>query len=362
MRKQITFPILVTLLFLTILFSDITNQVKANDINATDADLPEWSVGNFWEYDFYINAISIVRISVSSLEFKVDSVSLNEYNMRLFGCVDELIYGTYDYSGLVPYVTGNAIIDRSSLAINNCKLIFTGIIDLVLEIGFNPDLFDFPLTINKQWSINSNFMLSVMENNVLDTPITNTLKVSLSDLYEGYDSFLITGGDLNKLWYSPDVGFIVSLDTSVEVLKSILLELSATNFNHMADAPNIATIQGPASGKYGEVNQYNVSTTDDQGDQVFYKVDWGDRTQSDWLGPYDSGEPVVINHKWQKKGDYNIRVKAKDINNFQTVWSAPYPVSMPRRISLFNGPFMTFLQNRPGLSTFFRLLFQLIPT
>jgi len=87
---------------------------------------------------------------------------------------------------------------------------------------------------------------------------------------------------------------------------------------------------GPTSGKAGTSYSYSSSTTDPDGDQVWYKWDWGDET-SGWLGPYDSGDTVTASHIWNEKGDYNIRVKAKDVHGEESPWSDPLAISMPKR-------------------------------
>lgn len=87
---------------------------------------------------------------------------------------------------------------------------------------------------------------------------------------------------------------------------------------------------GPSSGQIGTEYSYTSSTIDTDGDTVYYFFDWGDGTDSGWLGPYDSGEGVSATHTWTGPGGYEIKVKAKDIDGAQSEWSEPLPVSMPR--------------------------------
>ena len=87
---------------------------------------------------------------------------------------------------------------------------------------------------------------------------------------------------------------------------------------------------GPSNGKVGVVNTYTSNTIDIDGDKVFYFWDWGDGTNSGWLGPYNSGEICETSHIWENKGNYEIKVKAKDINGQESEWSEPLCVSMPR--------------------------------
>jgi hypothetical protein len=88
-----------------------------------------------------------------------------------------------------------------------------------------------------------------------------------------------------------------------------------------------------------------ISTTDPEGEQVYYKIDWGDGICSDWLGPYVSGEKVMVNHTWIDKAIYKIRVKAKDANGYQTFWSNPYIVTMPKNKIISNLLLFKFLEH-----------------
>jgi hypothetical protein len=66
---------------------------------------------------------------------------------------------------------------------------------------------------------------------------------------------------------------------------------------------------------------YETSTTDFEGEDVFYWFDWGDNTTSGWLGPYASGANVIASHSWSARGPCIVKVKAKDINDQESQWS-----------------------------------------
>jgi len=82
--------------------------------------------------------------------------------------------------------------------------------------------------------------------------------------------------------------------------------------------PNIPIIQGKQHGRKNEIQIFSVSSIDPDGDDVFYKIDWGDTITSDWIGPYPSGEQVHIDHIWSKDGTYIIQIKAKDIDDMES--------------------------------------------
>jgi carboxypeptidase T len=92
--------------------------------------------------------------------------------------------------------------------------------------------------------------------------------------------------------------------------------------------PETPSITGTTSGKVGETYTYTFVTTDPDGDNVYYYIDWGDNTNSDWLGPYASGLEKTANHTWSKQGTYTIKIKAKDIFNAESDW-ATLSVTMP---------------------------------
>jgi hypothetical protein len=75
---------------------------------------------------------------------------------------------------------------------------------------------------------------------------------------------------------------------------------------------------------------YTAITTEPDGDILYYMFDWGDETTSEWLGPYDSEQECSTEHSWETKGNYNVRVKAKDSMNEESPWSDPLPVNIPK--------------------------------
>ncbi|VVB60562.1 Cell surface glycoprotein [uncultured archaeon] len=99
---------------------------------------------------------------------------------------------------------------------------------------------------------------------------------------------------------------------------------------------------GTAQGKPGSEYTYATSTVDPDGDQVFYLWDWGDGSNSGWLGPYSSGTIISTTHTWAAKGSYNIKVMAKDIHGKESGWSDPLPIKMPYT---FNKPLFQFLES-----------------
>lgn len=86
---------------------------------------------------------------------------------------------------------------------------------------------------------------------------------------------------------------------------------------------------GIANGEIGVKYTYTTTTTDPEGDQMWYMFDWGDQTNSGWLGPYKNGEICEAVHTWAERDNYNIKVKAKDNSGEESPWSDPLAIVMP---------------------------------
>ena len=90
------------------------------------------------------------------------------------------------------------------------------------------------------------------------------------------------------------------------------------------------TPEGSKKAKVNVEQKYNTYTTDPQDDDIYYLFDWGDGTQSQWLGPYSSGDTCTGTHTWEEEGNYEIKVKAKDPEGHESEWSDSLTVAMPK--------------------------------
>ncbi|GAJ15868.1 unnamed protein product, partial [marine sediment metagenome] len=130
----------------------------------------------------------------------------------------------------------------------------------------------------------------------------------------------------------------LDLTLSVEWLGEGSLEININIINNEElpnDPPEKPTINGPTSAKTGEDHEYTFVTTDPDGDDVYYFVDWGDETNSSWLGPSNSGEEVTATHTWSEDGIYIVRVKAKDMDGAESDFET-LKVTMPINQALIN--------------------------
>jgi len=85
---------------------------------------------------------------------------------------------------------------------------------------------------------------------------------------------------------------------------------------------------GPTSGKIGVDYTFSTSTTDPDADaQLFYQWSWGSE-ESDWLGPYTSGQMIQTMHQWATAGDYQVKARAKDNYGSESAWSDPLTIQI----------------------------------
>jgi hypothetical protein len=92
------------------------------------------------------------------------------------------------------------------------------------------------------------------------------------------------------------------------------------------------TPHGSTIGKIDTEYSFTTSTTDPNNDLIYYQFDWGDNTITPWYGPYNNSEPIHLSHTWENRGNYEIRVKAKDTNNSESNWSDPKIITIPTNI------------------------------
>ncbi|HIG99719.1 MAG TPA: hypothetical protein HA258_03960, partial [Thermoplasmata archaeon] len=86
------------------------------------------------------------------------------------------------------------------------------------------------------------------------------------------------------------------------------------------EPPETPSITGPAQGTIGFSYGYNFTTVDPDNDDVYYYIDWGDGTYSEWIGPYPSGMEITRVHTYSEQGTYSLRAKAKDIFDAESDW------------------------------------------
>lgn len=109
----------------------------------------------------------------------------------------------------------------------------------------------------------------------------------------------------------------------------------------------ITTITGPTSGRLRKTHGYEVSAIDPQGDDVYLYVNWGDGTNTDWMGPYASEEVITVDHRFSERKNYTIKAKAKDISGNEGP-EQPLKISVSKSLS-------QSIQDYPILNMLFKI-------
>lgn len=120
-------------------------------------------------------------------------------------------------------------------------------------------------------------------------------------------------------------------------------------------APDTPSLSGSLVGERNTTYIYSAITNDTDDDQLWYYFDWGDGTNSSWIGPYHSGEQLSQSHTWLKKGIYTIKCKVKDIYNVESDWGI-LKVSMPRNKLFTNTYFYKLNEKHPQVIAILRHL------
>ena len=76
-------------------------------------------------------------------------------------------------------------------------------------------------------------------------------------------------------------------------------------------------------------------STDLNGHDIKYNIDWGDGAATDWTDFHPSDEKVTIKHAYNHQGVYSIKANAIDIYEEESGWSNPFIVNITEKAMLF---------------------------
>ena len=339
-----------------------------------DAELPIWNVGDSWIYniDFKGNHGSDINfdISISNLKFEVVNVLGDKYLLNYnvnSGDINGNIFVDLDILSVsgelkVTSLEGWVKVNKTDLNILNGIIDINGYIDQIVDVHFishiwmayyNNELDEtnfftikFPLNVGDEWSNpftylgfyleesniaeNKSIVLGLNETNFKCTEWT-VVKVNDVD----YDVLEISrDSSQNRYWFSLGAGNIVKVDyDNLDLgldreLTRFDMELVSTNYNAPTNPPNIPSRpSGPISMDVSETGSYSTGTTDPDGDIIRYIFDWGDGTKTN-TEFHDSGDSVTEFKKWARKGNYIVKVKARDKYGKESDWSDTLTVNV----------------------------------
>ena len=95
----------------------------------------------------------------------------------------------------------------------------------------------------------------------------------------------------------------------VLIISSLGVVAGRTSYN---SPPSIPDITGIIDGDVGVQYEYEATSTDPNGNLIYYQWDWGDGDISGWIGDYESGDTCTMSHIWLVEGTYTIKVRAAD--------------------------------------------------
>jgi len=89
---------------------------------------------------------------------------------------------------------------------------------------------------------------------------------------------------------------------------------------HAPDTPSVPS--GPTSCAVSVDYTFVSTATDQDGDSVSIRFDWGDGDTSDWGAYVTSGDSVTVSHLWSSPGTFNVKAQARDRDSVVTAWSS----------------------------------------
>ena len=373
---------------------------KAVDIQLYD-EIPVWEIGDSWmyyaEFSFGMHEDDATDISIylafNDLSFTIEDDTGDSYQTALESNVEGDFFINFEglprVSGILKDVVmgGYALLEKDNLGIKTLNINVDGKLslnlvplplDIEITVIFDPSYVSlaFPLVIGKEWTINESYVsiegfislpgITKLFQNIPDEiPIHEYVHIGgFTAVCTGkkdirvnagmYNAYNITFDGSASFYYSTVAGniikFALSSDDSDFFDFEFNYELTSTTYTVQGAPKKPSKPSGPTKGEPNTEYTYTTSTTDSEGDQVYYLYDWGDGTYSEWIGPYDSGRAMSTSHTWTQKGTYTIRVKAKDPEEHESLWSDPLSISMPKNKLLSRFPlFFKLLEENPCL-------------
>jgi hypothetical protein len=97
------------------------------------------------------------------------------------------------------------------------------------------------------------------------------------------------------------------------------------------------TPSGTTSGQTGVEYTYTTSVNHPNNLDVQFGWDWDEGQEIEWTDFVSSGQTASANHVWSSDGFYIVRVKARDEYGFESEWSDPLSITMPKeKLALSN--------------------------
>jgi choloylglycine hydrolase len=282
--------------------------------------------------------------------------SLQAYILSVCSTVQDVIDIIYDYDIISAGLEGDQLfyVDRNgdSLIIAGDDIIYkegdyqvvTNFIQTKPELGGYP-CWRYDTAVSMLENMNElsvDYFRDICDATHVENVSHPTTYSQVSDLKNGIIYFYHFG----------DYDNVLTIDLQEELKKGKHVWLDVASLfepvdNQPPEKPDPPT--GEVSGAVKTEYVYKVDDVEDPDNtisEIYYQFDWGDGTFSTWKNRYwvIGGE---MTHSWNRQGNYDVRVKAKDIYGAESDWSNPLTVTMPRNKPFnFNFPILSWLFER----------------
>jgi len=262
----------------------------------------------------------------------------------------------FDIGNKNEYITSGPIFCEEGEHLINCaNRVNSNSIAAMGGSGVNANVYGELKSIRIQLDTSSSPALRVSPDppnyNFGEVTVGETLKFNFSVWNGGVDTLSWTVSD-NKNWMeiSPTEGTStqnavnheVAVDTSelnigiytgdIYIDSNVGTRTGLIEFEIINSPPfSPAKPDGPMSGLTGEELTFSTYVYDIDNDDIYYLFDWGDGTDSGWLGPVPSDSNVEASKFWINEDTYDIRAKAKDSQEEESEWSEEFAIEITPR-------------------------------
>lgn len=110
-----------------------------------------------------------------------------------------------------------------------------------------------------------------------------------------------------------------------------LIIITGCKQNERPDIPQVPF--GTSNGWVDSTYTFFTTTSDPDGDDVSFQIDWGDGELSAW-SEFVSGETTVyFSHSWVNPGPFEIKAKARDEHNKESGWSGVHEIAIAAKVT-----------------------------
>ena len=157
-----------------------------------------------------------------------------------------------------------------------------------------------------------------------------------SVFYDGGDTVGV-GGSSNQDYYRgrieaagaravPNLDLIIKMKHINNAIYEVTVKVG--NGVDANTAPTIPQITGPTESEANIINNFVVTSNDQDADQLLYQFEFDGQTDPQWYGPFASGANCSLDHTWTQNGTYSIRARTKDSWDIITDWSPLHSVQV----------------------------------